>query len=406
MLKKNISLEEAQEILLENCLIKDRERVDLSESLGRVLAEPIRAAEDIPPFARSPYDGFAFRAEDTLRATAAAPAMLEVVGEVAAGGFYRGEITAGQTVKILTGAPIPAGADAVLPFEKTRLDGKRLQVFAPVRAGTNVVPKGEDVSKGELLAEPGSLITPPLTGLLASLGISTVGAYQRPKIAIISIGDELVEISEPLVPGKIHNSNSYTLANYCRELGAEPVIIGTARDRVEEVAALLEIGLNTADMVITSGGASVGDYDVTGRAFAAAQAEMLYWKIRIKPGSPTLAAVKNGKVLLGLSGNPAAVMVTFQLTATAFIKKMSGRNNYLPHKVDALLKRDFDKVSPTRRFLRGRLLYEAGTLFVDASASQGNGVLRSAVGCDVLAEIPKGSGAVKAGQKLTAYLLD
>ncbi len=405
-MKNNISLEEAQDLLLKNCLIKDKENVDLPCALGRVLADNIKAQENIPPFVRSPYDGYALKAEDTTGVTKEAPAQLEVIGEVPAGYFPKEKIEKGKAIKILTGAPVPEGADAVVPYEKTNLEGNRLQVFSPLLPGENVVPEGEDVREGELLAEAGALITPPLTGLLASLGIGKVTVYKRPKIAIVSIGDELLDVSEPLIPGKIHNSNAYTLASYCRELGADPVIIGTASDKVEEAASLIEMGLSRADMVITSGGASVGDYDVTGRSFAAIKTEMLYWKIAIKPGSPTLAGTKDGKVILGLSGNPAAVMVTFQLTATAFIKKMSGRNNYLPHKVDAILKKDFNKASPTRRFLRGKLLFEAGMLFVDASDRQGNGVLRSAVGCNVLAEIPKGSGAIKAGQKLTAYLLD
>jgi molybdopterin molybdotransferase len=244
-----------------------------------------------------------------------------------------------------------------------------------------------------------------MMGLLAALGIPVVPVYKRPLVAVISTGDELRDVSEPLTPGKIRNSNSYTLQGYIRSIGAEPVVIGMCQDRAEEVAALIEQGLDRADLVITTGGVSVGDYDVVRHAVDYLGAETLYWKIDIKPGSPSLAAIKNGKLILGLSGNPAAAMVTFQLVVAPFIKKMTGRLDYLTPKIEVLLKEDFKKPSPLRRFLRGKLVLEGGAAFMEMTGGQGNGVLSSMEGCNLLAEIPEKSGPVKAGQKLTAYLI-
>jgi molybdopterin molybdotransferase len=405
-MRKNISLEEAQKLLLANCMVMEPEYVELHDSLGRVLSEDIRAQENIPPFSRSPYDGYAFRAEDTLGATKENPVILEVLEEVPAGYAPKEKVVVGKATKVLTGAPIPEGADAVLKYEDTELNGNRVKIFAGFTPGENVVPAGEDVAKGEIVASRGTVVTPPILGLMASLGIIKIPVFKRPKVAIISTGDELLDISEPLRPGKIRNSNSHTLAAYCRGIGAEPIILTTPKDKIEEVGGMLEHGLQQADMVITTGGVSVGDYDVLRYAVDYIGAETLYWKIEIKPGSPNLAAVKDRKVILALSGNPAAALVIFHLLGVLFIKKMAGRVDYLPLKTEVTLKNDFRKASPRRRFLRGKLVIEQGTALMEITGEQGNGVLRSLIGCNLLAEIPEGSKPQKAGTKLNAYLID
>lgn len=405
-MKKNISLEEAQDLVLAHCLSLGQEYVDLRESLGRVLSENIQAQEDIPPFARSPFDGYAFWSKDTSKAAKDSPVILEVIEEVPAGYAPKEKIISGKATKILTGAPIPEGADAVTKYEETEIYEKTVAVFSSFRSGENVVPAGEDVAKGEIIALQGTVVSPPLIGLMASLGITKVSVYKRPKIAILSTGDELLDINQPLRPGKIRNSNSHTLAAYCRMIGAEPLILETTRDKAEEVGAMIQRGLEQADMVITTGGVSVGDYDVVGEAIEYIGAETLYWKIEIKPGSPNLAAVKNGKIILGLSGNPAAALVVFHLLGVPYIKKLAGRADYLSPKTEVILKNDFSKGSPRRRFLRGKLIIEKGTALMDITGEQGNGVLRSLMGCNVLAEIPERSGPQKAGTKLTAYLID
>jgi molybdopterin molybdotransferase len=202
-MKENIPLEEARELLLANCGFPEEEDISLEESLGRVLSVDLRAEENIPPFARSPYDGYAFRAEDTFSATRENPAILEIIEEVPAGYAPSKQVLKGQAVKILTGAPIPAGADAVIKYEETELNGKLVSVFASFKAGENIVPAGEDIAKDEIIAAEGTVISPPLLGIMASLGITKVPVFKRPRIALISTGDELLDINEPLRPGKI-----------------------------------------------------------------------------------------------------------------------------------------------------------------------------------------------------------
>lgn len=405
-MKTNISLEEAQNILLANCSPVGLEYADLQDSLGRILGEDIISPENIPPFARSPYDGYAFRAADTLEASLNNPAVLEIIEEVPAGYAPTQKVSSGQAVKILTGAPIPEGADAVVKYEETEINGELVSIFTPYHAGENIVPAGEDVAQGEFIAARGTVISPPILGLMAALGIGEVPVFKRPRIAIISTGDELLDISEALKPGMIRNSNSYTLAAYCKEAGAEPIILASVKDRAEEIGAQIEQGLAAADMVITTGGVSVGDYDVVGEAIDSIGAETLYWKIEIKPGSPNLGAVKNGKVILALSGNPAAALVIFHLLGIRYIKKLAGRSHYLPECCEVILKSNFRKLSPRRRFLRGKLVIENGTSYMQITGAQGNGVLRSMIDCDLLAEIPAGSGPQPAGTKLNAYRIN
>ncbi|WP_415536434.1 gephyrin-like molybdotransferase Glp [Dehalobacter sp. 4CP] len=405
-MQKNISLEEAQSLIFDYCPLTEMENNHLADTLGRVLAEDIVARENIPPFSRSPYDGFVFRAEDTAGASEANPVTFEVIEEVPAGYTAQNAVSKGQAIKILTGAPIPEGADAVVKFEEVEVQGSKISVSKAFMHGEDIVPAGEDIAVGDLIAAEGTVVTAPLMGLMASLGVAEVLVYKRPKIAIISTGDELRDVTEPLAPGKIRNSNSYTLQGYLRSLGAETVVMGICKDKKEDVAALVEEAWKHADLVLTTGDVSVGDYDVIRHAADYLGAETLFWKIEIKPGSPCLAAVKDGKMLIGLSGNPAAAMVTFQLMAVPYIKKMTGRRDYCYRKIEVTLKKDFRKSSPRRRFLRGRMLYENGMVIMESTGEQGNGVLRSMLGCDILAEIPEKSGPVKAGEKLTAYIIE
>jgi molybdopterin molybdotransferase len=402
-LKTKISLEEALESLLSYCRLKETEYCPLDDALGRILGKDLTARENIPPFDRSPYDGFAFRAIDTVTATKEHPVVLKVIEEIPAGHMHR--VQEGESAKILTGAAIPEGADNVIPFEKTVFQDDHVTIFHAGRSGNNIVPAGEDIAQGTVFAQKGTVVSPPLMGLMAALGLTQILVYCRPKVAVLSTGDELLNPSDVLVPGKIRNSNSCTLMGYIKEMGAEPVMLGLARDRVEEVADLMKQGLSQADIVLSTGGVSVGDYDVVKDAYPLIGAETLYWKLNMKPGSPTVAAVKDGKILLGLSGNPASAMVIFQLMAMPCIKKMSGQQNYQHKKLEVFLKRDFQKKSPNRRFLRGRLIFEGGKLFLDTTGDQGNGILSSMVGSNLLADIPAGSGPLASGEKLNAYLI-
>lgn len=402
----NIAFDEALQLLLDKCSITSKEKVNLGDSLGRVLAEDIIAEEDIPKFKRSPLDGYAFRAQDTINANYDNPVTLEVIEEVSAGYVTKNKVTSGKAIKVMTGAAIPEGADAVVRYEKAKEEGHLVKIFSSFKSGQNIVPVGDDVVKSQIIAYKGQVVNAPLLGLFAALGITEVWVHRKPKVAVISTGNELQDISEIPEPGKIRNSNKYTLEAYIKELGGIPVILGTAKDRVEDVASLVAKGLEKADMVITTGGVSVGDYDIVKDAVKSIGADIVFWRIDMKPGAPTLFSVKDGKVILGLSGNPAAAMVVFQLLGTSFIKKLGGRTDYLHTKIVVTLKDDYNKTSPRMRFIRGRLLIDNGLAWMVLTGGQSNNVLSSFVQCNLLAKIPAGSGVIKAGEKLEAYLLN
>ncbi|UWG98236.1 molybdopterin molybdotransferase MoeA [Dehalobacter sp. DCM] len=405
-MKNNISLEEAQSLLFEYCNVVESTKLDLADTLESVLSEDIYSQENIPPFARSPYDGYVLRAEDTVEASPAKPVTLEVIEEVPAGYTAKQPVRPGQAIKILTGAPIPEGADAVTKFEEVAVRDNTITITRQYKPGEDIVPAGEDIAAGQIMATKGTLITPPLMGVMASLGVAHVPVYKIPKVALISTGDELIDASEDLRPGKIRNSNIYTLQGYLRTIGIKPIVIGMCKDTMEAVADLVEKGWEEADVVITTGGVSVGDYDVIRFAADYLGAETLFWKIDIKPGSACLVAVREGKILIGLSGNPAAAIVTYQLLVVPFLKRMAGRNAYHNETLVATMQADFRKGSPRRRFIRGRIVFENGLANIETTGEQGNGVLSSLLGCDALAEVPEKSGPVKAGEKLTVYKVE
>jgi len=402
--RENLLLEEAQEVLLNQARPLGKTLVPLMEAFGRVVGQDIRACDNVPPFNKSPLDGYALRSHDTRKASPLNPVRLTVREEVRAGCMPGQEVVPGTAIKVMTGAPLPAGADAVIKYEDVKEGENCLEVYQPLKAGGNIIQAGDDITQGELVAPQGSLVSPALAGLLASLGLSRIPVFSQIRAAIVSTGDELMTPFEPLVPGKIYNSSLYSLEARCRELGALPVILGNVPDRVEAVAVCLQQGLATADIVISTGGVSVGDYDVVQDALSELGAEIIFWKIKMKPGSPLIAALKDNKIIIGLSGNPAAAMVTFDLVAVPVLKKMMGQNQLLPGKTKAVFLDRFDKPSPERRFLRARLHRRNGMDFVRLTGEQGNGVLKSLVACNVLIDVPAGSGPLKTGQQVNAYI--
>ncbi|MDR1603335.1 MAG: molybdopterin molybdotransferase MoeA [Gracilibacteraceae bacterium] len=405
-MQKNITLENALALLLERCPILPPETVPVGDAFGRVLAADFFAAANVPPFTRSPYDGYAMRAADIAAAAPQAPVRLEVTEEIPAGRVPGYPLRAGQAAKVLTGAPLPAGADCVEKYELLERAGSLVSVFAPLRAGQNVVPVGEDIHRGQLLAPQGFVINGALMGLLAAMGEPGVQARRRPRAAVLSTGDELLDLGEPLAPGKIRNSNLYALGGYIKATGAEPVLAGIARDRTEEVAARLDEALNRADLVFTTGGVSVGDYDVVADAVRAAGAELLFHRLALKPGAPSLAAVRDGRLIIGLSGNPAAALLIFLLLGVPVLKKMSGRAEVTYPVTEAVLQREFRKSSSERRFLRGRLLLRDGGVQFEPAAEQNNDAMTSLLRCDALAEIPANSGPLAVGARVKVWLLD
>jgi molybdopterin molybdotransferase len=380
------------------------ENIDLMDTLNRVLAQDIFTTENIPSFDRSPFDGYALRAADLAAASPERPVRLSVIEEVPAGNIPKRAVNPGQATKIMTGAPVPPGADCVVKFEEVGVDGAWVIVSAPFQSGQNIIPIGEDIEKGEMIAQKGMMIDPALIGILASLGIVDVTVYLRPNVAILSTGDEIVPIDADLPSGKARNSTAFALAGALRVIGAEPNYLGIVRDEAKVIASAIEEGLRGADMVITTGGVSVGDYDLVKEALQQIGADILFWRIRIKPGAAVLAAQKYGKMILCLSGSPGAAMISFQLLAVPYVRRIAGQAQWRNKEIDVTLSEWFKKPSPRKRLVRGRLIIEDGGAVMVVTEKQGNGVLSSFIGASLLGVIPEGSGPIPPGTRIKAYV--
>ena len=381
------------------------ETVPLLRCAGRVLAADLTAAEDIPAFDRSPYDGYAFRAADTADAALTAPVTLRILEEVAAGSVPTMAVTPGTATKILTGAPIPEGADAVINYEATKYTADTVQLFERATAGMNIVRRGDDVKRGALLARDGDLIDAGTAGTLAAQGVTEPRVYRVPRVGVLSTGSELVEAGETPRPGMIRNSNAWSISAALAAAGLEPVYLGIARDTVEGVAGLIAAGLASCDAVVSTGGVSVGDYDMTPAAMDAVGAETLVRGVLLKPGMACAYGVKDGKLICALSGNPASSITNLYTVALPALKRLAGRTDALPQEIDLSLDRDFPKKSGVTRVLRGALAIVNGRAMLRLPASQGNVVLSSTIGCNAMAFIPAGSGALAAGTTLKGYLI-
>lgn len=402
---RDIEFEQARDLMLDYAEPVSIEKIPLEECTGRILAQDVTAVESVPAFDRSPYDGYAFRAADSVSASAGNPVVLQVLEEVAAGAVPTQDVTEGTAIKILTGAPIPRGADAVVMYEKTTFTKTEVSLTEPVRSGNNIVRAGEDVMKGELLAERGSRIDCGIAGILSSQGELYPQVYRKPQIGLISTGNEVVD-SDGVVPeGKIRNTNRYTLAAEVLRNGCEPVYLGQAGDAVEEIAGLIEKGLETCDALLLTGGVSVGDYDLTPAAMERAGIHILIQGVEMKPGMACAYGEKNGKTVYGLSGNPASALTGFYAVVMPVLRKMAGYKEFIPREIKVTLADDFPKKSRCTRLLRGRMDLDEGIVKMHISQKQGNVVISSAIGCDVLAIIPAGSGPLSAGTVLKGFLL-
>lgn len=403
---KSIGFEAARDLLLEAVGTVETEEVPLSLCGGRILARPLTAAENVPPFDRSPYDGYAFRAEDVKNAGRETPVTLRILEEVAAGAVPTKTVTPGTAVKILTGAPIPPGADAVIKYEETEYTAETVTVFAPFKSGQNIVRMGEDVTVGQILADAGQCIDPGLAGTLAAQGVYTPIVFKKPRVGVLSTGNEVVdETAEPLPAGKIRNTNRYMLEAALAAAGCEPVFLGIAGDTAEAVRDGMAGGLDRCDAIVLTGGVSVGDYDMTPAAMELLGAEMLVPGIDLKPGGACAYGMKDGVLLCGLSGNPASAMTNFYAVALPALRKLAGRGEPRLREITVTLAGDFRKKSPKPRLLRGRLELSDGRVRFVQTGDQGNAVVSSLMGCEALAAVPAGSGPLPAGTELKGFLI-
>jgi molybdopterin molybdotransferase len=407
-----ISVDEALEYVLKHFEPLEPEEVEILDALDLVLAEDVYSDMDIPPFDNSAMDGYAVRAADTVEASPEAPVTLRVIGDLAAGYTTDLVVEPGTAIRIMTGAPLPAGADAVVRFEETSegLSGRegahdRIGVFSQVAFGENVRPAAEDIRKGELVLAEGTILRPQEIGVLASLGRARVHVIRRPRVAILATGDELVAIDELLSPGKIRNSNEYSNAALVQRYGGIPVRLGMARDDVEELTAKIREGLaQKVDLFLTSAGVSVGDYDVV-KDVLGAEGEMHFWQVCMKPGKPLAFGEIQGVPLLGLPGNPVSVMVSFEQFARPAILKMLGKTRLRKPTVEAILEEDVES-SGRRGFKRAVITKRDGEYYASVTGPQGSGVLTSMVKANGLAIIPEGIRQMGAGERVTVQMLD
>ena len=403
---KNIDVDAAYKMLYDLEVSYRTETTALENALGRVVSADVRAAAPVPPFDRSPFDGYAFRGDDTLGATRKDPVALKITEEIPAGIWPRCEIKPGFAAKILTGAPIPKGADSTIKYERTEFSDSEVRIFEPVKPDTNIIYAGSDVKPGYALAMKGTLITAPIISSLANQGFASLDVYEKPLVTVISTGTELCEVGEPLRPAAIYNGNTHTLSAYLAGVGATPVNGGVVPDEPDKIAGRIEDALFKSDMVITTGGASVGDYDWAVRSAELLGAKVLFWKASMRPGGAIVAAVKGEKLLLSLSGNPAAAVLGLLRIAMPYIKKLCGRTDCFFPEISVMLREPFKKDSPKLRVLRGRLeIVDAKAYFVE-SDGQGSEEISSLAGCDLLGEIPLGSPPLPAGTIIKAYRID
>jgi molybdopterin molybdotransferase len=400
-----ITVDEALNKILSNIYPLGVEKVSSLDALGRVIAEDIYANRDIPPLDNSAMDGYAVRFEDVQKASPNNPIRLEVIEDLPAGFISKKKVEGGKAIRIMTGAPIPKGADAVIPVEVTKKEDGSVLMLKAAAMGENIRKSGEDVKKGDRVISRGDTIRPAEVGMLASVGRSFVSVYQRPLVAILCTGDELVDVDGELDEVKIISSNSYTLAAQVKDCGAIPIQLGIAKDRKEEIEERLRQGTR-ADVLISSAGVSVGDYDFIKDVMKNLGMEMIFWKVAMRPGQPLAFGTIVGKPVFGLPGNPVSSMISFEQFVRPSLLKMMGHRQLFRPVIEAILKEEIKKIVGRRYFIRGSVSFEKCEYFVTTTGEQGSGILRSMVKANGLIVIPEDQEIVRAGEKVKVQLLD
>jgi molybdopterin molybdotransferase len=400
-----ISIDEAQRIVLESVSVLPAQRVPLLQALGCTLAEPVAAEIALPPFDNSAMDGYAVIAEDTGGAGAEAPRTLKVIEDLPAGTAPARQVQPGTASRIMTGAPLPAGADAVVMVEDTRPGpGGTVQVLGEAKRGDNIRPAGEDIEAGQVALSAGQVLGPGELGLAAALGCTHVVAVRRPRVAIVTTGSELVAPGQALRPGTIYNSNQVTLAGLVLSAGAEVANCLHAEDEPKAVEGALA-RCAQADILLTTGGVSVGEYDFVKVALERL-GEIKFWRVLMKPGKPVAFGNVLGRPLFGLPGNPVSALVTFELLVAPALRKMAGRRDCMPTTVQATLLSDLPHKPPRREYVQAFTRHSDAGYAVRPSKKRGSAMLTSAVGANSLVVIPEESEGLRAGDKASVMLLE
>jgi len=413
-----LSVEDALDKILNEVETLEEEAVPILDSLGQVLAEDIKSEINVPPLDNSAMDGYAVKAGDTKGAGAESPKFLRVIDTVMAGSISQREVVNGTAVRIMTGAPVPKGADSVVQFENTD-DEKRKEtvpsgpiievgVLSEATPGLNIRKAGESISRGAVVLEKGTVIRPSEIGLIASLGYSRVNVIRRPVVAVLSTGNELVDLEQPLPDGKIYNSNSYSIASLVKRYGAVPKILGIAMDDEEDLLNKLKQAQD-ADMLLTTGGVSMGDYDMV-KDILARDGEMVFWKVRVKPGKPLafgkIKGTRRSIPHLGLPGNTVSCMVSFELFVRPALLKMMGKKNLAKPTVEAILEENVKNKAGRRVYDRAVIEKRDGHYYARLTGPQGSGILSSMGLANGLVLIPEEKKEIQKGEAVRALMLD
>ena len=399
--QKLASIEEATHLLLNSLKLEILKtvRVSLPDALNRVLAENIVAEEDLPRFNRSAVDGYAVKAKDTFGASQFKTKTLKLT--------IAKEIKESEAKQVWTGNPLPKGADAVLMLENVKCLNSEIEVWTAVTPGENVSKKGEDVAKGETAVKAGTRLKPHHLGLIASLGLKEVCVYEKPKVAVLATGNELVDAGQKPMEDQIFEANRLIISSLCRELGAEPVDLGIAKDDVEEISQRIRLGLEKADMAITTGGTSVGAPDLVPTAInMIGKPGVIVHGVAMRPAMPTALATVNNKPIIILSGNPVAAIFGFEVFARPLILKMMGLKQEPRPVVNARLTRRTSTALGRKTFVRVRVFQSKGELLAEPISARGSGIISTMVKANGYVVVPENREGLEEGETVTVHLFD
>ncbi len=396
---RSLSVDEALERILARVAPLEPAAIGLLDALGLTLAEDVAADRDVPPFRNSAMDGYAVIADDV----AAVPATLRVVGEIAAGAVPARAITRGEAMRIMTGAPMPDGADTIVRVEDTDNGLSDVTIGTATKRGTSVRAAGEDLRTGETVLTRGTVLRAAEIGVLATIGRKTVNVTRRPRVAVLSTGDELVELDQPLQPGQIRDANRYSLASAANALGATAIPLGIVRDTAEDLRRALRDAAAQADVIVTSGGVSVGDHDHV-KPVVDELGSMDFWSIAIRPGRPLAFGEIDGKLIFGLPGNPVSSLLGFELFVRPALLKMAGRRLLQRPRVTATLDDTLDTPAGLRFFARG--IYDPSANTVRTTGPQGSGILRSMALANCFIDVPDTVQHLDRGATVTVIRTD
>ncbi|TFE01851.1 gephyrin-like molybdotransferase Glp [Jeotgalibacillus sp. R-1-5s-1] len=405
--RKPIPVSEAIRKVMNQSIDMKTERIHIEQANGRILAEDVTATHPVPPFDRSPYDGFAIRSEDSVEATRDQPVTFTVTETIGAGSVQSKPVGPYEAARIMTGAMLPEECDAIVMLElTTEPEPGKMSIKRSFSPGQDVSFKGEDIAHGATLVQKGTVMNPGIIALLATFGYEYISVGVRPVVGILATGSELLEVHEPLEPGKIRNSNALMAAAQVERAGAEPRLLGKLTDDPDECFEAVKKSLSEVDVLITTGGVSVGDFDFLPEVYKRLGADVLFNKIAMRPGSVTTVAYGDGKYLFGLSGNPSACYVGFELLTRPVIMTMMGSSK--PHHTieDAILSTDFTKPNPFTRFVRGKVEIKNGQLYTSPSGFDKSSAVSSLASTDCLIMLPGGTRGYQSGDSVRIVLLE